>query len=120
MKLLSFYLLLVTLALAASTVTSNASDVPSLKANRSVYTASNGTVISNAVALNWTLAPGDVQGYEVERRLFPYLWSHVGQSRDGVWVDAKPSKRASWYRVRALFSSGKGKWSPKAYAPPVS
>lgn len=120
MKTIAFCLALLALALLASATASAAPPSPRAKAERTVYTSPSGVVNTNAVLVTWSFA-GASQGFAIERRLFPWGWRHVGQSRDPMWIDTRPSKRASWYRVRAMFGDGgKSPWSPKAYAPPVT
>lgn len=92
-----------------------------IKAERTEYHAPNGNVITNAVSLTWAPTQGGLAplGYEVQRRLFPFGWRKTGMSRDGLWIDRKPSKRESWYRVRPIYEDASGEWSPKAFAPAV-
>lgn len=93
----------------------------SLKAERTEYHAPSGKITPNAVALTWRLNEGGVapMGYEVQRRLFPWGWRKVGHSSGVLWLDRRPSRRASWYRVRPVYEDASGEWSPKAFAPAV-
>jgi hypothetical protein len=88
-----------------------------VKAERSFYTAPNGEVVTNAVAVTWLLQPETPQAYEIQRKLFPWGWRKLAvvNSNTMLWIDKKSAKRGSWYRVRAIYEDHKSPWSGKAY-----
>lgn len=112
--------LLIAVALTLSAFTASAAALTA-KAERTEYHTASGKVVTNAVSLTWRVYAIEqpIVSYEVERRLFPFGWRRVGQSRDLSWIDAKPSRRESWYRVRAVLDKGKSPWSPRTLAPAV-
>lgn len=91
------------------------------KAERSEYHGANGVLIPNAVVLHWdftqTGTTGSPQSFEIQRKLFPYSWIKKGvvSSSENLWIDKKPSKRASWYRVKAIYEDGSFDVSSKTF-----